>query len=153
MFHYPNIGLNSAQDHLNEIMFPAYSRFRQRQTCANALEVAQAAWQIHERLWHDQGRVPEKKKFRDDLFAACPELKLLRDWVETAKHTGLGRQDVELVSITGAEWPGGVLETSTPFGNSIIVPECTLTMNVGDKHYPVTDVLRCVVEFWKQKLQ
>lgn len=155
MTQYPNIGFNSAREHLDNILFPAYSQFRQRQTNANALEVAQAAWQIYERLWHDQGGGvrQQKKKFRTDLFAACPELKLLYDWVEAAKHTGLDRQDVKLVSITGSEWPGGTLEMFGPFGNTTIVPECTLTMNVGDKIYLVTDVLRHVVAFWKQKLQ
>jgi hypothetical protein len=45
MTHYPNIGFNSAREHLDNILFSAYRQFRQRQTNVNALEV--------ERLCHD----------------------------------------------------------------------------------------------------
>src|SRR5262245_66581235 len=110
---------------------------------------------MHERLWHDQGRKPELEQFRADLFKACPELKLLRDYVEAAKHTGLGRKNppVRLVSVTGGENPGGIAEISDPFGQRRTTLDCTLTFNYDDgTSYKVTDVINRVVVFWAWKM-
>jgi hypothetical protein len=52
---YPEIGLDSARMHLHEVLSPAYQRFTERGTRANLLQVAEAAWEIHERLWRDKG--------------------------------------------------------------------------------------------------
>jgi hypothetical protein len=159
---YPKIGLDTAKAHLVDVLYPAYARFQERRTRATGLEVAQATWALHERLWHDRGCKPEKlPDFEADLYKACPDLKLTRDWVETAKHSGLGRPDVELVSITGDENPGGTLVTNDgpvapggPFrGNRTTVPTCTLTMNCSDgSTHSVPDVLKRVVNFWKTEL-
>ena len=46
---YPKIGFDSAQAHLFDILEPAYRQWTQRQTRANALAVAQAAWQMVDR--------------------------------------------------------------------------------------------------------
>ena len=144
------------------VLYPAYNRFSERQTRETALAVAQAAWQLHERLWHDKGCEPDKiDDFRADLYRTCPELELLRDWVETAKHSGLGRSGVKLVSITGAENPGGTLvinegpvTSAGPFrGNRTTVPTCTMTLNFDDgKSYDLQEVLKRVVEFWRKEL-
>jgi hypothetical protein len=158
---YPNIGLDSAQAHFGGALRPAYERFQKRQTLANGLEVAQAAWALHERLWHDKGCSPaDINVFRADLFKACPDLKLTRDWVDTAKHSGLDRKDVELVSITGHEDPGGALVNDGPVapggpfrGDRTTPPTCTLTMNCADgKTYAVSDVLKRVVDYWTKEL-
>jgi hypothetical protein len=105
------------------------------QTRATALEVAQAAWALHERVWHDLHCHPTKKQFRADLFKECPELQWMQDYAEAGKHVGLGREGVQLVSITGAENPGGVLEITAPLGTLITTPECTLMINAGGKSY------------------
>jgi hypothetical protein len=107
---YPKIGLDNARRHLDEVLSPSYRQFTERGTRANLLKVAEAAWAIHERLWHDKGCVPPREQFRQDLFKACPELRLMRDIAETGKHTGLNRGDVELDRITGAENPGGTVD-------------------------------------------
>jgi hypothetical protein len=158
--NYPQIGLDSAGLHLADVLYPAYRRFEEAQTRANALAVALAAWNLHERLWHDKGCKPALDQFRANLFSACPELELMRDLAETGKHAGLNR-DVKLVSITGAENPGGTLVINDgpvgpegPFrGNLTTVPTCTLTMNYTDgKTYSVPDVLKKVVGFWSKEL-
>jgi hypothetical protein len=108
MTQYPDIGLSSAAQYLHDALVPANARFRQKQTRETLLAVASPAWALHERLWHDQGCNPDLEQFRADLFKQCPELELLRDFVETAKHTGLNRKSVRLVNLTGAKKPGGV---------------------------------------------
>jgi hypothetical protein len=129
-------------------------RFKQAQTRASALEVAQAAWALHERLWHDQGcNPPDIGQFRAELFKECPELRLMRDHAETGKHVELSRQGVELISITGAENPGGVWEISDPFGQRTVPGQCTLEYVTHGKSYKVTDVLERVVRFWVDKLR
>jgi hypothetical protein len=154
MTKYPQIGLENALQHLNDVLYPAYARFRQRQTRANALDVAQAAWALHERVWHDKGCKPDKPQFRADLFKACPELKLMRDYAEAGKHFGLNRDGVRHFCIKGSESPGGILEISEPLGQRTEVPTCTLTMDYGDgETYSVPDVLKRVVEFWSKELR
>ena len=108
---HPNIGPDSAMAHFFDLLCPAYERFKERQTRANGLDVAKAAWDLVERLWHDKGKPrPTLDQFRLDLFKSCSELELMRDWADTAKHTELGRAGVKLVSITGEENPGGTLQ-------------------------------------------
>jgi hypothetical protein len=149
----PQIGFPNASQYLHDALLRAYGRFKQAQTRATALEVAQAAWALHERLWHDQGCNPPKPQFRASLFKECPELRLMRDHAETGKHVELGRQGVELISITGAENPGGVWEISDPFGQRTVPGQCTLEYVTDGKSYKVTDVLERVVRFWVDKLR
>jgi|SRR5271166_1932439 len=160
MTNHPNIGLDNAMAHFFNVLCPAYERFKERQTRANGLDVAKAAWDLVEWLRHDKGN-PDKGQFRRALFNRCSELELMRDWAEAAKHPELHRGSVNLVSITGAENPGGTLQINEgpvrpegPFrGNLITVPSCTLTMNCADgSTHSVPDVLQCVVEFWSKEL-
>jgi hypothetical protein len=154
MTKYPQIGLGDAVQRLDEVLYPAYKHFRERQTRANALQVAEAAWALHERLWHDNGRKPELSQFRADLFKACPELKLMRDYAEAGKHVGLDRSDARHFDITGSENPGGIGEISDVCGQRPFSAECTLTMDYGDgETYNVPEVLKRVVEFWSTKLR
>lgn len=161
MTKYPQIGIHNALAHLHDVLSPAYARFMERGTRANALAVAEAAWALHERYWHENGCQPALPQFREDLYKACPELKLMRDYAETGKHAGLGRGDVQLVSITGAENPGGTLEVTGGFlGDGPLragkqhTAECTLTMNCADgTSHSVPDVLKRVVDFWWTELR
>jgi len=161
VFKYPEIGLDNAQAQLHDVLSPTYRQFTERGTRANLLKVAEAAWAIHERLWHDNGRAPPLEQFRRDLFKACPELRLMRDIAETGKHSGLDRRkDLELVRITGAENPGGTLEIS---GSWILTgqparhttkPTCTLMIETVDgRSYPVPETLKTVVDFWVTTLR
>jgi hypothetical protein len=154
MTKYPQIGLENALQYLNDVVYPAYARFKQRQTRANALEVAGATWALHERLWRDKGCKPAKPQFRADLYRACPELELMRDYAEAGKHSGLSRDGVRLAEITGSENPGGTWEISSPLGQTTASPTCTLKMEcINGRIYDVPHVLRRVVEFWSKELQ
>jgi hypothetical protein len=44
-------------------------------------------------------------------------------------------------------WPDPTIGTRTT------VPECTLTLNAGDKSYPLPGLLKRVVEFWQKELR
>jgi hypothetical protein len=150
----PQIGFAKASLYLHDALLPAYSRFQRAQKVAIALDVAQHAWALHERLWHDQGCKPKLQKFRAELFKRCPELQLMQDLAEAGKHVELSRKGVQLVSITGAENPGGVWQISDPFGQRNVAGQCTLAFNViGGGSYKVTDVLERIVEFWVNKLK
>ena len=154
MIKYPNIGFENARTYLDEVLAPAYRQFTERETRANTLRVAEAGWAIHERLWHDLGRVPPLNEFRARLFEDCPELRLMRDIAEIGKHTGLSRDDVIVDRITGAENPGGISETSG-FGMMLGggKPTCTLTIDTIDgQHFPVPKTLKTVVQFWVRTL-
>jgi hypothetical protein len=80
---HPHVGLEDAKTHLHDMLRPAYRDFTEKGSRANLVKVAEAAWAIHERLWHENGRVPPLTQFREDLFKACPELRLMRDIAET----------------------------------------------------------------------
>ena len=73
-YTFPDIGLDSARAHLYELLRPAYQRFTEAETRENMRRVAEAAWAMHDRLWHDMG-TPEPKKFTSDLFNDCPTLQ------------------------------------------------------------------------------
>ena len=150
----PQIGFPNASQYLHDALLSAYRRFKQAQTRTTALEVAHAAWALQERLWHDQGRnSSDLEQFRPELFKECPELQLTRDHTEAGKHVELGREGVQLISITGAENPGGVCEISDPFGQRTVPGQCTLEYVTGGKSYEVTAVLERVVQFWVNKLR
>ena len=164
VFKYPEIGLDSARMHLHDVLSPAYRQFTERGTRANLLKVAEAAWAIHERLWHDNGRVPPLEQFRADLFKDCRELRWMRDIAETGKHTGLDRGDIEVARITGEENPGGTLEVSGGIlevnGQYITTPRrttkptCTLMIETVDgRSYPAPETLKTVVDFWVATLR
>jgi hypothetical protein len=151
-FTYPDIGFTTARDQLEGSVFPAYLRFREARTRENGLEVAEATWAIHEKVWHESGCVPDKDQFRAVLFAACPELKLMRDWAETGKHAGLYRK-VRLVKITGAGSQGNLVDSCGLFGGRTGPPPCTLAIETVDgKSYNVEATLERVVQFWKSYL-
>ena len=148
----PNIGLAKASDYFDLVVSPAYTRFAERQTRANALTFAVAAWHLHDRLWHDRGSPHPKEQFVEALFVACPELRMIRDLADASKHHALGRSSVKLTKIVGAENPGGVVETSSPLGQTSAVPKCTLEIEFYGSRYPLPDVLRCVVVFWRSEI-
>jgi hypothetical protein len=151
---FPSIGFPNAPAQLHDALLPAYRRFQKRQTRDTLLEVASVAWHLCERFWHDQGCKVDLGTFRATLFKECPELALLRDYVETAKHVGLTRESIRLVELTGAENPGGFEEITGPLGTLRTTPECTLTFNyAGGENHKVTDVIKSVVDFWARKLK
>ena len=158
---YPEISFDNARAHLHDVLSPAYRQFTERGTRANLLQVAEAAWAIHERLWHDKGCVPSMKKFRADLFKACPKLRLMRDIADTGKHSGLDREvpPVELVRITGAENPGGTVDKRSSWllngepALSTTEPTCELMIETVDgRSYPVPETLKTVFDFWAATL-
>jgi hypothetical protein len=154
---YPHIGLEDAKTHLHDMLGPAYRDFTEKGSRANLVKVAEAAWAIHERLWHDNGRVPPPlTQFREDLFTACPELRLMRDIAETAKHAGLRRETVVLVSITGSEYAGGTSEITGSWlaDQPTSQPRCTLMIEtINGTNYPAPEALKAVIDFWVATLK
>ena len=148
----PDIGLAKASDYFDLVVSPAYTRFAQRLTRANALTFAVAAWHLHDRLWHDRGSPRPKEQFVEGLFVACPELRMIRDLADASKHHALGRPSVKLTKIVGAENPGGVVEISSPLGQTTSTPTCTLEIEFDGSCYPLPDVLRRVVEYWRSEI-
>jgi hypothetical protein len=148
----PDIGLAKASDYFDLVVSPAYTRFAHKQTRANALTFAVAAWHLHDRLWHDRGSPHPKEQFVEALFVACPELRMVRDLADAGKHHALDRPSVKLTKIIGAENPGGIGEISSPLGQTSAVPECTLEIEFDGTCYLLPDVLRRVVEFWRSEI-
>lgn len=150
----PDIGLNSASDYFHDVVSPAYNRFAQRQTRANALEFALGAWHLCERLWHDRGKLGDKDRFAEALCAACdPELRLVHDLADAGKHHELRRKSVRLARIVGAENPGGIGEIAGPLGQTRVEPQCTLEIEDFDGScHPLPAALKHVIEFWRSEI-
>ena len=129
-----NIGRSSALDYLDQQVSPAYGRFRDIPSRENAIGVATALWETTGWLWSDRHPGVDRRKnkpaadaFDADLFKRCPDLKLIRDIADTAKHGGeLNRKDVVVTGISGSGRPGGRSETFTPYGNLQSTPARTL---------------------------
>jgi hypothetical protein len=129
---------------------PANTRFLKISNHENAISLAKALWDTAGWLWSDRNpgvdrRDPKAnaKAFDDDLFRRSPDLRLLCDLAEVAKHGGeLSRPNVKVTGLSGRGSPGGTSFTSDafgpmgqrpsgPFGGMMVesTPECTLRID------------------------
>ena len=158
-----------ARDHWFLHACPAYSRFKENSTRENAIECAKAIEDVRGWYWRAKhpGLDPRRAKseyaaFNQKLFAECPELALIRDIADQAKHGGqLDRADVQVKEIQGAGAPGGTymvsgppLTPSGPFRNMHeIKPECTLRIALTDgSEKKLPTVLAASMQYWRGKL-
>jgi hypothetical protein len=156
-----NIGFASARDYLDRAVYPANATWQKRMTRENAVALAKALWDLRD--WH-RNDLPDPKPQKGDLekqlFAACPELKLIKDLAESAKHGGkLDRDGVEVRAITGAESPGGTLTVTGPVGDRPFgsnyegPPPCTLALDLRNgQSRKLPEVLETTLHFWREKL-
>ena len=165
-----DIGHKTTREHFVLFTLPAHTRFNEIQTRKNAIDCAKTIWELRDWHWRDQNpgldsRVrPEAfTQFTEGLFAACPQLELIRDIAESAKHGGeLGRGTVKVKAIEGAEYPGGTLRRTgpplTPTGpframHEIAKPESTLRVVLIDgSSQSLPQVLAGAVEYWRNRL-
>jgi hypothetical protein len=147
----PNIGFNNARVYVEYHVMPAYRDFDQTPTRSNAVKFAEAAWHVHDRLWHDRGKPNRLADFAADMIKACPELRLIRDLADAGKHHELDRGSVTLAGLDGSEG-GGVLESFSPLGMTSSVDRGSLKIKEhdGSEHDPLV-VFRRVVEFWRSE--
>jgi hypothetical protein len=157
-----SIGYASAREMLDSVVTPAYSQFLKIQSRENAIEVAQAVWNMTDRRWYDlnPGTDPRSdpnryKAFKADLTIACPELALIQDIAESAKHGGqLERGSVKVRVITGAGSPGGTVYVFSPLGMNQFTPECQLVVECLDgTNRPLPDILALAVKYWHRALE
>jgi hypothetical protein len=147
-----NIGSTNASDYFGVHVIPAHQRFLKISNLENAMAAARALWENVGWLWSDRHPGVDRQKaeaatvkaFDDDLFKRCPDLQLLRDLTDAAKHGGeLKRPSVVVTGISGCGSPGGTSFTSNPFGpkgerpsgpfGGMMVqstPDCTLQMDL-----------------------
>src|SRR5262245_45903472 len=129
-----NIGHTSALDHWYCFACPAHSRFLEKPTRENALECAQAFWELRDWLWREtytsismRDDQLKAQAFDQQLRLACAELAWLRDIAESAKHGGrLSRASVEVAGIGGGGGLGGLHQEFGPLGMVEHKPKCTL---------------------------
>jgi hypothetical protein len=147
----PDIGFHSASDYLEYLVLPAFADFSKTPKRTSAVKFAVAAWHLHDRLWHERGK-PDRQKFVAGLIASCPELGLVRELADAAKHHRLDRPSVSLTRLEGREG-GGVLESFGPLGMTSSVDRGSLILVEADgsRHDPLT-VFRRVVDFWRSEL-
>ena len=143
-----NFGPRSARDYFGLHVMPAHSQFMMISNQENAISLAKAIWDTAGWLWSDRNpgidrRKADTKAFDEDLFKRCPDLRLIRDLAEAAKHGGeLSRAGVIVKGVSGCRSPGGTSFTSNPFGpmgerpsgpfGGMMVestPECTLQID------------------------
>ncbi len=138
---YVDFGLASAREYWTEVAEPAYERFVNDESRGNAITAFRVLWPLHDWLWHEQhpGKDTRKSKdyelFRQQLFANCPDLALLRDIADAGKHRGLGRANVHVREMAKT-WP----QNARPL---------TIVLDNGTEHN-ITDVLARVVEYFRQ---
>jgi hypothetical protein len=136
---------------------PAYMRFKALPSRENAVKTAEAIENLRELYWHESGSNLTKPAFSEGrLFARCPELELIQDLAELAKHGGrLRRGNVKVKAITGSGHaadaaPQSVVNT---FGNLPSGPVCTLQLELIDgTTRDVPEVLERAMLFWRAEL-
>ena len=130
-----NIGPTKASDYFGAHVIPANTQFLRLSNYENAFSLAKALWDTTGWLWSDRypgvdrrkARAEDVKAFDNDLFKRCPDLQLLRDLADAAKHGGeLSNPNVTVTGLSGSGSPGGTIFTTTMFGTHESTPECTL---------------------------
>jgi hypothetical protein len=155
-----NIGYGSALDCWHDAACPAYSRFREASTRENAIKCAEAIENIRGWFWREtypgidhRNEPAQYAAFNQQLFQACPELELIKDIAESAKHGGqLGRSSVKVLRIEGCGL-GGVEYVCDPLGTHERKPECTLRAVLNDgTEVPIPAMLERAMKFWRDKV-
>jgi hypothetical protein len=156
-----DLGYKTARDYSDNIVSAAYSRFLKIKNRENAIAAAKAISDLRDWLWHDthpavdpRDDVDGYKAFTAALFSDCPELELLRDIADGAKHgSKLGRKNVKVARITGSGSPGGTLYEFSPLGMNESTPACHLEIDVGDGvSHKLPEVLERAMRYWQKKL-
>jgi hypothetical protein len=163
-----DIGLRRASDHFASHVLPANTRFQDIPSRENAISLAKALWETNGWLWSDRNPGVDRradlgkaKTFDDDLFERCPDLQLVRDVAEAAKHGGeLKRESVVVKEISGVGSPGGTQcvaqifgpngeRRDGPFGGMMVpsTPECTLSIETESGSHDMKLVLATVLQF------
>jgi hypothetical protein len=129
------MGPSSARDYLEQQVAPTYSRFLRVPSRENAISAAAALWDTTGWIWSDRhrgiGQKASPKALSEDLLARCPDLGLIHDLADAAKHGGeLDRSSVNVKAISGSGSPGGKTFTSSQLGTSQGTPECTLQIDL-----------------------
>ena len=123
-----NIGPTKASDYFGAHVIPANTQFLRLSNYENAFSLAKALWDTTGWLWSDRypgvdrrkARAEDVKAFDNDLFKRCPDLQLLRDLADAAKHGGeLSNPNVTVTGLSGSGSPGGTIFTTTMFGTPI----------------------------------
>jgi len=153
-----NIGVNNAREYLDSVAYPANSSFVRIKNRDNAIALAKTLWELRDWHWNDlPDPKPAKGELDKQLFAACPELELVRDVAESAKHGGkLHRRGVKVLAITGAGSPGGTSTVTGPAGYGASYegpPPCTLALDLGNgQSRNLPEVLETTLRFWRDTL-
>jgi hypothetical protein len=154
---YVDFGYQSAREFWNENAIPAFQTFQDQRNRANAINAAIYAWQIHDWIWHEQhpGEDTYKnttyKKFKKKLIKKCPELSVIRDVADAAKHRGLGRSDVRVKRIASQTYfitnpaHGGRPATLTTWNKPL---QITLA---DHKILDFANTLSKVMDFWRTR--
>ena len=163
-----NIGPSSARDYFGLHVVPANTRFLKISNHENAINLAKALWDTAGWLWSDRNPGVDRRRqkaaadcFDADLFKRCPDLELIRDLAEAAKHGGeLSRPNVKVTGLSGCGSPGGTLFTSNafgpmgerpsgPFGGMMVesTPECTLQIDHDGGSRDMKEALAAAFKF------
>jgi hypothetical protein len=164
-----NIGSTKASDYFGVHVIHAHQQFLRISNLENAMAAAKALWENVGWLWSDRHPGVDRRKaeaatvkaFDDDLFKRCPDLQLLRDLTDAAKHGGvLQRRSVVVTGISGCGSPGGTSFTSNPFGptgerpsgpfGGMMVestPECTLRIEHAGGSRDLKEALATAFKF------
>jgi hypothetical protein len=151
-----NFGPKSASDYFGVHVIPAHQRFLRISDLENAMAAAKALWENVGWLWSDRHPGVDRRKaedavvkaFDDDLFKRCPDLQLLRDLTDAAKHGGeLSNPNVTVTGLSGSGSPGGTTFTTTMFGTHQSTPECTLRIEHAGGSRDMKEALATAFKF------
>jgi len=109
-----DFGPRSAGDYVGLHVIPAHQQFLRISNLESAMAAAKALWETVGWLWLDRhpgvdrrkARADDVKAFDNDLFKRCPDLQLLRDLADAAKHGGeLSSPNVTVTGLSGSGSP------------------------------------------------
>jgi hypothetical protein len=151
-----DFGPRSAGDYVGLHVIPAHQQFLRISNLENAMAAAKALWETVGWLWLDRhpgvdrrkARADDVKAFDNDFFKRCPDLQLLRDLADAAKHGGeLSNPNVTVTGLSGSGSPGGTIFTTTMFGTHESTPECTLRIEHAGGSRDMKEALAAAFKF------
>jgi hypothetical protein len=139
----------SAQDHFENRVAPAYSAFLRLKSRENAIAAAVAFWEMRDHLRGGMG----KREFNQRAFGRCPEFRVIQNIAEASKYAELNMSGVIVSGISGTGSIGGEATLISPLGAKQMVPPCTLQIDLRDgTHRMMEDVLAIVARFLRAEI-
>ncbi|WP_075344087.1 hypothetical protein [Tenacibaculum agarivorans] len=142
-------GINTAKDRLKSLKSNYDKLLEEPLNISLAEQTCSDAWHLTDWVLEENKKLDSsltKEKFRKDLYAKCPEFKILHDLVNTFKHKVLSRPKAQIKKTDVHSGP-----FSSTFSKEFDVSR--LTVHYDNKQIDVDDLVKIAINYWDNLLK